>query len=131
MDRMSYDAYGRGREFMRYGKYEAAIDEFQKVLDIDPEHQAARELMEEARLNLEKKSFEEEVAAAEALAAEEIRLRRLAEAEEEMAVRETYHEGEQLFREGEHESSRRKFAEIEEQRGQHRRSSFYLRKIDR
>ncbi len=131
LDRMSYDAYGRGREFMRYGKYEAAIDEYQKVLDVDPEHKAARELMEEARLHLEKRSFEEEVAAAELLAAEEIKIRALASDEERMALRETYHEGEQLFREGEYESSRRRFAEIEEQRGRHRRSSFYLRKIDR
>jgi len=131
LDQMSYDAYARGREFMRYGKYEAALDEFQKVLDVDPDHKSARELMEEARLNLEKKSFEEEVAAAELLAAEEIRLRALAEDEERMALRETYHEGEQFFREREYDFSRRKFAEIEEQRGRHRRSSFYLRKIDR
>jgi protein involved in polysaccharide export with SLBB domain len=131
MDEMSYDAYARGREFMRYGRYEAAIDEFQKVLDVDPEHQSARELMEEARLNLEKKSFEEEVAAAELLVDDEIKIRAQAESEERMALRESYHEGERLFREGEFDSSRRKFAEIEEERGRHRRSSFYLRKIDR
>ncbi len=131
MDRKSYDAYGRGREFMRYGKYEAAIDEFQKVLDLDPEHQSAKDLIQEARLNLEKKSFEEEVAAAEFLESDEIQLRRLAASEEKMAVRETYHEGEQLYRAGKFDSSRRKFAELEDQRGGHRRSSFYLRKIDR
>jgi len=131
MDEMSYDAYARGREFMRYGRYEAAIDEFQKVLDVDPEHQSARELMEEAQLNLEKKSFEEEVAAAELLVDDEIKIRAQAESEERMALRESYHEGERLFREGEFDSSRRKFAEIEEERGRHRRSSFYLRKIDR
>lgn len=131
MDEMSYDAYGRGREFMRFGRYEAAIDEFQKVLDVDPEHKAAQELMEEARLNLEKKSFEEEVAAAELLVADELEIRARAAEEERMAVREDYHEGERLFRAGEYETSRRKFAEIEQQRGSHRRSSFYLRKIDR
>lgn len=131
MDELSYDAYSRGREYMRYGKYEAAIDEFQKVLDVDPEHQAAQELMEEARLNLEQMSFEEEVAAAELLAADEIQIREEATEEEAMAVRETYHEGEQMFRRGEYESARRQFSGLEEERGRHRRSSFYLRKIDR
>ena len=131
MDQLSYDAYGRGREFLRHGRYEAAIDEFQKVLEVDPDHPSAQDLLEEARLKLERISFEEEVAAAEVVAAQEARLRRYAEEEEEMEIRELYHEAEQLLKKEEFESSRRKFAEIEQQRGRHRRSSFYLRQIDR
>ncbi|MFH1038425.1 MAG: tetratricopeptide repeat protein, partial [PVC group bacterium] len=63
----SYDAYARGKEYMRYGRYEAAIQEFQTVLDREPDHQGARALQEEARLKLEKTAFEDEVAAAEQL----------------------------------------------------------------
>ena len=127
----SYDAYARGKEYMRYGKYEAAIREFQKVLDKEPDHQGAKALLEEARLKIEKTDFEDEVAAAEQLAREEEKFRSQAQAEEGMAVREAYHEGEQLYKEGELESSRRKFSELETARGTHRRSSFYLRKIDK
>ena len=127
----SYDAYARGKEYMRYGKYEAAIQEFQKVLDQEPDHQGAKALLEEARLKIEKTDFEDEVAAAEQLAREEEKSRSQARAEEGMAVREAYNEGEQLYKAGEFESSRRKFSELEKERGTHRRSSFYLRKIDK
>jgi len=131
VEKDSYDAYSRGKEYMRYGKYEAAIKEFQNVLDREPEHQGAGALQEEARLKLEKTSFEDEVAAAEKLAEEELGIRTLSKDEEELAVREAYHEGEQLYNNQEFESSRRKFSEVEEKRGGHRRTGFYMRKIDR
>jgi len=131
VEKDSYDAYSRGKEYMRYGKYEAAIKEFQKVLDQDQDHQGAKALQEEARLKLERTSFEDEVAAAEQLAEEEVELRTLSKDEEDMAVREAYHEGEQLYKKQEFESSRRKFSGIEEKRGHHRRTGFYMRRIDR
>ena len=131
IEKDSYDAYSRGKEYMRYGKYEAAIKEFQKVLDRDPDHQGAEDLQAAARLKLEKTSFEDEVAAAEQLAGEESELRSLSKEEEDMAVREAYHEGEQLYKKEEFESSRRKFSEIEAKRGRHRRTGFYMRRIDR
>ena len=131
VEKDSYDAYSRGKEYMRYGKYEAAIKEFQNVLDREPDHQGAGALQEEARLKLEKTSFEDEVAAAEQLAEEEAGIRTLSKDEEEMAVREAYHEGEQLYNNQEFESSRRKLSEVEEKRAGHRRTGFYMRKIDR
>ncbi|MEA1927586.1 MAG: polysaccharide biosynthesis/export family protein [Candidatus Auribacterota bacterium] len=131
IEKKSYDAYSRGKEYMRYGKYEAAIKEFQQVLDREPDHQGAKGLQEEARLKLEKTAFEDEVAAAEQLAEEEAKVRTLSEEEEDMAVREAYYEGEQLYKAKKFESSRRKFSEIEEKRGRHRRTGFYMRKIDR
>lgn len=131
IEKESYDAYSRGKEYMRYGKYEAAIKEFQKVLDREPDHQGAGALQEEARLKLEKTFFEDEVAAAEQLSEEEVGLRAISAEEEDMAVREAYHEGEQLYKDQEFESSRRKFSEVEEKRGGHRRTGFYMRKIDR
>lgn len=126
-----HEAYSRGKEYMRYGKFVAAVGEFQKVLDSDPNHQGAQDLLGKARLRLEKTAFEDEVAAAEKLAEEEAALRALSREEEEMAVRQAYHEGEQFFKEKEFESSRRKFSEVEEKRGGYRRAGFYLRKIDR
>jgi len=131
VEKDSYDAYSRGKEYMRYGKYEAAVKEFQKVLDREPDHQGAKALQEEARLKLEKTSFEDEVAAAEQLAEEEAGIRTLSKDEEDMAVREAYYEGEQLYKKEEFESSRRKFSEIEEKRGRHRRTGFYMRRLDR
>jgi protein involved in polysaccharide export with SLBB domain len=131
VEKDSYDAYSRGKEYMRYGKYEAAVKEFQNVLDREPDHQGAKALQEEARLKLEKTSFEDEVAAAEQLAEEEAGIRTLSKDEEDMAVREAYHEGEQFYKEKEFESSRRKFSEVEEKRAGHRRTGFYMRKIDR
>jgi tetratricopeptide (TPR) repeat protein len=131
VEKDSYDAYSRGKEYMRYGKYEAAIKEFQKVLSLDPDHQGAIALQEEARLKLERTSFEDEVAAAEQLAEQEVGLRTLSADEEDMAVREAYHEGEQLYNNQEFESSRRKFSAVEEKRGRHRRTGFYMRRIDR
>ena len=131
MEKESYDAYGRGKEYMRYGKYEAAIKECQKVLDREPDHRGAKALMEKARLKLEKTAFEDEVAAAELLAREEEELRMLTEGEEEMAVREAYYEAEQLYRKKEFESSRRKFAEVQKKRKHYRRAGFYMRRIDK
>ena len=131
MEKESYDAYGRGKEYMRYGKYEVAIKEFQKVLDQEPDHKGAQALREEARLKLEKTAFEDEVAAAEQLAREEEELRMLTEGEEEIAVREAYYEGEQLYKKKEFESSRRKFTEVQGKRDHYRRAGFYMRRIDK
>ena len=126
-----YDAYARGREYMKYGKYEEAIKEFQQVLNENPDHQGAAELMEEARLELEKAAFEEEVAIAEGIARQEAALRAEAEDEAEMDVRKDYYRGRRLYEQEEYESARKKFSRVRDKGGRYRRADYFIRKIDK
>jgi len=125
-----YDAFARGKEYMRSGEYEAAITEFQKVLTVTPGHDGARELLGEARLKLEQKAFEEQVSLAERIMEEEEAVRGLTEAQEEIEAREIYEEGRQLYREEELEAAREKFVRSGRQRDRYRRSGHFIRRID-
>ena len=123
-------AYERGKKCLSSGAYEDAVREFQKVLTANPEHRKARELLAEARLKLEKVSFEEQLREARRIAEEEESLRRVAGEEESSDLREAYDEGRRLYNEGELKPARKKFTHIRRARDRYRRTRQYIHKID-
>jgi len=130
-DQKIYDAYARGRQYLRYGRYAAAVREFQAVLDMYPDHQGAKELLSQARLKLEQQSFEEEALEAQKIAEEEETLRSIASGEEESAVRDAYDQGKEEMARGDLEDARQSFTEIRKKTGRYRRTNLYIRQIEK
>ena len=130
-DQKIYDAYARGRQYLRYAKYADAVREFQTVLEMYPDHQGAQELLAQARLKLEQQAFEQEALEAQKIADEEETLRALASGEETAAVEEAYEEGRDSMARGDLEEARRSFSEIRKKEGRYRRTNLYLRQIEK
>ena len=107
------------------------MKELQQVLEVDPAHQSAQELLESARLQLEKAAFKEEVAIAKSIAQQEAALRAREEEAEEMEVREDYYDGRRLYAREEYESARKKFSRVRDEGGRYRRADYFLRRIDK
>ncbi|MCX6349094.1 MAG: tetratricopeptide repeat protein [Candidatus Aureabacteria bacterium] len=129
-DKEIYEAYAWGRQYLRYGKYEEAVKEFQAVLEIYPDHRGAQELLAQARLKLEQQAFGQETAEAQKIAEEEVTLRALAAGEEEIAVRDAYDQGREYLGRGDLEEARKEFADIRKKTGRYRRTNLYLKEID-
>lgn len=130
-DQKIYDAYARGRQYLRYARYADAVREFQAVLEMYPDHQGAQELLAQARLKIEEQAFEQEALEAQKIADEEETLRALALGEEATAVEEAYAEGKDSMARGDLEEARRSFSEIRKKEGRYRRTNLYLRQIEK
>ncbi len=123
--------FERGRASLRAEDYAAAVVSFQTVLQVNPSHREARNLLGEARLKLEKRSLAEEESLAQELVKEEIELRQTAQSEEDEALRRAYDEGRTALERGELEAAEASFTEIRRKRGDYRRGDYFLRRIDR
>ncbi len=128
--REAAEAYGRGRYFMRDGRFREAAAEFAKALELEPGHQGAERYLREARRRIEDEVREADFALAHELMEEEAAIRAAAREREERDLRTAYLAARSLMEKEEYEAARDKFTDIRRRREGYRRTEYYLRELD-